>query len=369
MINPKNMALCALFIAEIGLAKAPKVPKKPAVVRHVGGGSRGPYVVIDGGSRRGYVIGADICLYNDLGQETGCGTIEQTNAKAAGIRLAKDKQNAVAEGNRAWSLAWGPLPVLDGYAVEDAEDDVNNLVQEQQDETPKEPPLLRRRISYEYVVMPSLPVSANNLEFDAKARAANTGNVWVSGSELSRSLVGLSVNFRMPKPGAWDHGVSLGYNFMQQVPVSTDFDVTDSSQIVESSVSAHFYHLGYTRGYSLFHRETFDLMLGAGLEAWMVVHKFRADHSDTSSLALGSIYNGLLTLPVSVWTEWAMGGWQITSGIDVQMPLYMKGNRVSGQVGYSEDTAATKDLGSIGEAIAPKKRMGYAIRLGFGGKI
>ncbi|MCX6126175.1 MAG: hypothetical protein NTV34_15695 [Proteobacteria bacterium] len=348
--------------------KAGGNPSSPAYVRHVGENERGPYVVIDQGSKSGFVIGLDLCLFDDLGQETGCGVIERTNLTAAGIRLPIGKRNFTAEGNRAWSVTWGPLPVAEGtYAVDDSTD-VDKLVSEEELE-PEDPSMLQRRVSYQYVAAFLLPVTSNNLQFDAASRASGQGTVWGSGSILKKSLVGLAVNLRLPKPGFWDQGIILGYNFMQATPLKTDYDLTDSSKSVESSVSAHFYRVGWSRGYGIFSSDHFKWMASAGLDGWLVMHRFRADSSDGSSLAAGAIYNGLLTAPLSTWTECDVGGWTWTTGVDIQVPVFMRGGRVSGQVGYNEQTTADKDISAIGRAINPRKSLGVAFKLGIGAKI
>ena len=45
-------------------AKPAGVKRRVGIVRHVGESSRGPFVVIDSGQLRGYVIGVDVCFYD-----------------------------------------------------------------------------------------------------------------------------------------------------------------------------------------------------------------------------------------------------------------------------------------------------------------
>jgi len=378
LFRAKNFGICALHFAivfslllvsrNITAAETSKdYPKRPARVWHVGESPKGPYVVINRGSSQKYVIGTEVCLYDDRSQETGCGVIEQTNSTASGIRLPKDEKHLVVEGNRAWSLTWGPLPQPDGYAVND-DSDTSALVEAEAQAVAEEPSLLMRRISYQYVAG-LVPLTAKTLEFNAAARASGTGSVWRGGSVSQSSYVGFLVDFRLPNPGPWDTGYQIGYSFLHATPVVTDFDLTDASKTVESSVSGHFYRLGWSKGYGIITGDSLRWMVSGGADLWIVSHKFRADSSDGTSLAGGAIYNGLLTLPVSTWTEVESGGWTWSFGLDFQVPIYMKGNRVTGVIGYNENTTAEKDIGSIGEAVDVKKSFGVLLKIGLGAKI
>jgi hypothetical protein len=338
-------------------------PKKPALVKHLGDSQLGPYVALSKGNRHGYVIGLDMCLYNDEGQKTGCGIVEESNQYSSGIRLPKDTQTSVTEGNRAWRDAWGPLPLPEGYAELD---DLETVEEQEEPALPPVPPELARLASFNLASYLSLPVVVNNLKFDASARAANAGTVWTSGDEIKRSLIGFNLDIRIPRPGPWDLGLLLGYSFLPQAPIKSDFDVTDSSQTVLSYVSGHFYRIGANTGYALVQGDSHEWMVSSGLEIWLIQHRFGAAHSDGTTLAQGQIVNALIGLPVSTWWQIYGEKWSFNTGLDVILPLYMGPNRASGVIGYAEATQAAKDISDVQAAINPKKAVGYSIRLGIG---
>ncbi len=350
--------------------KTPKIPKNPGIVKHVGDSTRGPYVVIESGTKRGFKLGQDICFYNTEDEETGCGSVEEANPKASGIRLPIGKKHFVAQGQRAWSSLWGPLPSLDGFVVSSSENsDVESLIEAQEEQEPPEPSVFIRRISYGYVAALKVPATVHALKFNAQAKASGQGSIWESGDAQNRSLVGFGIYAHLPRPGKWETQVGFSYNFLPQTPVKADYDLTDGSTNVVSSVTGHFYNFHWSRGLSLLHSEQFDVLFHAGLELNFVVHKFSAEHSEGTSFAQGSLYNGLLSIPLSPSMEWHMGGWIGTFALDTTMPITMFGKRISGDIGYDEDSSAEKDLSAVKDAMNVQKNFGYAIRIGLGAKI
>ncbi|MCX6119981.1 MAG: hypothetical protein NT027_20795 [Proteobacteria bacterium] len=371
----KNTIPCLLSIFGVlasasNLIAAPKtkIPKRAAIVKHIGDSSRGPYAVLESGANRGFTVGIDICFFNMEDEETGCGTIEQSSPKASGVRLPAGKPHAVSEGQRAWAPMWGKVPAFDGSASEGADDEVSDLIEEEQEENPEIPSVFKHRMSYNYLLGLKLPVTTHGFKFDAAARVSGTGSVWTTDASYTRSLVGFSVIARIPKPGRWDRGYGFAYNFLPQTPVKSDFDLTDGSTWVTTTVSAHFYRFHASTGFSLLKTNSFDLLLDAGFELVAIVHRFSAEYSEGTSFAQGTLINGMLMLPFGPIAEWKIGGWILNFSTDFYLPVYMKGNKVSGIVGYDEETPADKDLNSIKDAIAPKKTFGYGVRLGLGGE-
>lgn len=359
------------FAAVQALAQVEVSKKQVAVVRHRGKNRQGTYVVLDRGSNRGFVIGAEVCFYTAESQKTGCGMIERSSPRAAGVRLSRDGNGQVVVSQYAWIPAWGEFPgPPKARDIEDYyKEAVEQLVDQQQATvTPAEPPLLSRRLSVSYSPAWILPVTAHTVTFAASARASGVGSVWAQGEPQSRSLVGFTLALKIPRPGRWDDEVSFGYNFLAASPVKKDFDLTDSTQTVTSQLTAHFYRFRWQRGFTVLHTEKSDYLAGAGVDLYAVSHRFRAEHSSEGTLAQGSVLNFLLSAPLSAWGEWQWGGWVCSAGVDVTVPLYMFGRTISGEVAYSEDTIAAKDLGTLVEVMDVKKNVGLSLHVGLGSK-
>lgn len=356
------------FVCYMGLVHAaestPKqVKRKVATIRVLSDGPRGPYVVIDGGQTKGYVIGVDVCFYDDHDNETTCSIVERSNLHAAGILIARNKMSLIREGDRVWFKDGGPVPAK-GAMDATADADINSLSKEEQ----TVPALLDRRWFLDYSFAPLLPLAVNTLKFDATARASGNGSVWAEGVVQRFSPVGLFTGVHLPRAGSNNVTAFFGYQFLPQSPVISNYDLLDASQTVESSVSGHFYRVGMQIGESIRHTETSDWMVGGGLDLHYITHKFSAKLGGETSLAEGSMRHFLIGAPMATWWEQHWGGWALNAGLEVTIPMIMFGEKVAGDIGYSESTTARKDMDSATSAINPRKSLGVALRLGIGGK-
>lgn len=346
----------------IAKAKGP-VKHKVASVRHVGESNRGSFVVIDSGQIRGYVIGLEVCFYDDHGGETTCGTIERSSPRAAGIRIERNRLSLIRIGDRVWNKAWGPVPPKGSIDPND-QNDVNKMLRDEE----MIPPVLDRRWFADYSFAPSLPMAVNTLKFDAASRASGNGTVWSAGAVQRLSPVGFVTGVEFPKSGDTMQEVFFGYQFLPQSPVVSDYDLTDGSQTVQSSVTGHFYRIGMQIGQTVIHAETSDLLIAGGIDLSYITHKFSASLSGGSTLASGKMQHYLLSAPISMWWEKHLGKLDFRTGIDVAIPMVLFGQKVTGSVDYNEDTAARKDMTAVTSAIDPRKSLGAAIRIGVGGK-
>jgi hypothetical protein len=364
--SPKFLSFIVIGMMVLPLAStAMGKPKRVALVRHVGSSGKGDYAVVDSGSKSGYVVGLDICFYDTEDRERGCGVIEHTNSKAAGIRLKKGTADSVTEGQRAWHMKWGPLPSLDGLEEVDHSSAVDALVQDEQEE-PEDPPELKRRLSVSYLVAPKVPVTVRGLGFNATARSSGSGSVWASGEESTKSLMGLGVGLHWPKPGPWETLYGFAYHFVSQNQLKTDYDLTDGTY-VESGVTGHFYRFHVLKGYALWKNESLQWMVHLGGELLVANYRFSATHKDSSSLAQGTMVATCFDLPIGTSVTWKIGGWTFLNGFEVLPPLFMRA-QTSGVVGYQESTSASKDIPDIHDALDPKKKIGFVVKIGLAGE-
>lgn len=339
----------------------PHAKLRVAVVRHVGESSRGPFVVIDGGHARGYAIGVDVCFYDDHDHETTCGTVERASPKAAGIRIERNLMSLIRVGDRVWFKGAGALPPRGASETSD-QNEINKMLKEEE----AEPPLLSRRWFADYSLAPSLPISVNALKFDAAARASGNGTVWSAGAVQRFSPVGFVSGVQFPRSGTTMQQIFVGYQFLPQSPVVSDYDLTDSSQTVTSNVSGHFYRLGIQIGESFMHTDSSDLIIAGGIDLGYMTHKFSAILTSGSSLASGNMRHFLISAPISTWWELHLGVWALRTGLDITIPMLLFGEKATGTIDYSEETGARKDMTAALSAINPRKSLGVALRLGIG---
>lgn len=357
------VALCYGQYAVAEEVATNQVKRKVAAIRHLSEGPRGPFVVIDGGQTKGYVIGTDVCFYDDNGNETTCSIVERSNLHAAGLLIERNRMSLIRVGDRAWFKDGGPVPPK-GENDGSADADINQLAKQEE----IEPPLLERRWFLNYSFAPGLPVAVNTLKFDAASRASGNGSVWAEGAVQRFSPVGFSTGVHLPRAGTTNLTVFMGYQFLPQSPVLSDYDLTDSSQTVESNVSGHFYRIGTQIGETVWHTESSDWMVGGGLDLHYITHKFSAVLTGGTALAEGSMRHFLIGAPLGTWYELHFGGWALSAGIEATIPMVLFGEKITGEVGYSENTTARKDMNSVSSAINPRKSLGVALRLGIGGK-
>lgn len=341
--------------------KLPTVKRRVGIVRHVGESSRGPFVVIDSGQMRGYNIGVDVCFYDDHDHETTCGTVERSSPKAAGIRIERNLMSLIRVGDRVWFKGAGPVPAR-GAAETTDQNEINKMLKEEE----SAPPLLARRWFADYSAAPSLPISVNALKFDAAARASGNGSVWAAGTVQRLSPVGFVSGVQFPKAGTTMQQIFVGYQFLPQSPIVSDYDLTDASQTVESKVTGHFYRLGMQIGESFMHSDSSDWIIAGGIDLGYMTHKFSAILTGGTTLASGNMRHFLISAPISTWWELHMGIWALRTGLDVTIPMLLFGEKSSGSVDYAEETGARKDMTAALSAINTRKSLGVAIRLGIG---
>ena len=356
------------------------------VVRHVGRNSEGPYAVIDTGSSDHYTIGLDVCFFDENSRVTACGTIIRTKPRAAGVQIGADDAAVVKEGQRAYPKGLGPKKEAPAKPIVRHNDDPepNDYVESEHsqddddpfsDEAPEapEPPLLRKRWSIEPVYALMLPIQANELKFNSNARASGKGTVWMSGKAIKSAPIGFTAAYHLPREGIWEHAFSIGYNFTPQSAVQSDYDLTDTTALTTSTTWQHTYRLDWRLAATVVHTDGFDVMAGAGLELAMATTKFTSTYTSSSAsgdLAKGSISSRVLSIPVSVWYEKHMNGWNFLAGIDVGVPVKQQGKKAKGDVTYSEDTGtATKDIDAVSDAVNQHKAKACSLHFGLGANL
>ena len=62
--------------------------------------SRG-HVYIDAGKEAGFIMGADVCFYSDAGATIACGTVRQTSAARATVKVKNREAKLITRGMTA----------------------------------------------------------------------------------------------------------------------------------------------------------------------------------------------------------------------------------------------------------------------------
>lgn len=346
-------------------------PKRPGKVRYLGKNADGPFAVFSQGSKQGYVVGRDVCLYKPDGHRVTCTSIVRTKPRAAAVILTPEEATKIGEGDLVWPEDLGPIKLDETPQPEEKTPakDIAALASEQEgkttksepDETeeddppePELPPVLKPRLQLYLAPALSLPFWMNDLRFNAGARAAGTGKIWESGDTIRWSYVGFGARYHSPKNGNGDSAFDFAYHFVPQRPIKDDFDLTDSSVAVESSVWSHQFRLRYLRGATWHHTETSDLLLYSGFGYNYLRARFLSTKTGaaTDELVSGMITAHGLEVPVVISWQQFLGDWLLTGGADFGIPFPIMGLTARGNLAYDENTAdADKSLNLAIEAI------------------
>lgn len=359
------------FISPVSLlARDISDPTSPAKVLKVRKNKRGPYVVFDQGSATGFVVGRDVCFYDDVNQRLGCGTVIRTKPRAAGVYVTDESAAKLKSGNVVWPEDLG-TPKISPVGTDDQADSESDALALLQEDDPPElilPPLLARRLQFHISPTYALPVWLNDLRFNAGARAAGSGDIWVPGDTIKGSVVGFGARYFWPQYGRGDMSLDFTYHFVPQRPVKDDFDVTNASVAVLSKVWSHHYRLRWMRGATWLHGDQTDLLLYTGFGYDFMRAKFKSEKVGAISGALveGSIQAHALELPLIVTWQRHFGSWMISVGADGSLPLFLFGVDSDGKLSYDEATAAAdKSFGGAVEAVNVRRGW-FALALQFG---
>lgn len=332
----------------------------------------GPYLVFDQGSATGFVVGREVCFYDDVTQRLGCGTIIRTKPRAAAVYLTEEIASKVKAGNFVWPEELG-APKIQPKVADDQASQSDALALLQEDDPPELilPPLLSKRLQIHLSPTYALPIWLNDLRFNAGARAAGSGNIWEPGDTIKGSVVGFGARYFWPQYGRGDMSVDFTYHFVPQRPVKDDFEVTNASVAVLSKVWSHHYRLRWMRGATWFHGEQTDLLLYTGFGYDFMRAKFKSEKVGAVSATLveGSIQAHALELPLIVTWQRHFGRWMISAGADGSLPLFLFGVDSSGKLSYDEATAAAdKSFGGAVEAVNVRRGwFALALQFGLGG--
>ena len=59
------------------------------------------HVYIDAGKEAGFIMGTDVCFYSDAGEKIACGTVRQTSAARATVKVKNRKAKLIKRGMAA----------------------------------------------------------------------------------------------------------------------------------------------------------------------------------------------------------------------------------------------------------------------------
>ena len=347
-------------------------PSTPATIVAIRKNKKGPYLVIDQGSRSGFVIGRDVCFYTADNSKVSCASIVRTKPRASAAYITAEDSVKLQPGYFVWPDDLGSLklqPKVTAEPTDAGEADVNAILAEEDDPPePILPPMLKPRFHAHMAPIFALPIWMNDLRFSADARATGSGEIWESGDTIKGSVVGFGFRYYRPLNGRGDSSFDFTYNFVPQRPVKDDFDPTNSSVVVRSSVWSHHYRLRWMRGATWMHREDSDLLLYSGFGYDYMQAKFLAQKTGAASgeLVQGKITGHGLEIPVIVTWQKYFGGWLLSAGADMAMPLGVFGVKSSGSLSYDEQTAdADKSFNGAVDAVNVRRGW-FSLGLQFG---
>ena len=346
-------------------------PTSPANVFAVRKNKRGPYVVFDQGSKTGFVIGRDVCFYDTESQKIACSSIVRTKPRAGAVYITADEAEKIKPGFYVWPQDLGTFKIQPKITddKESNELDLERLIAEEDD--PPEiilPPLLRPRLQAHLSPTYALPIWMNDLRFNSAARASGSGEIWEPGDTIKGSVVGFGARYYMALAGRGDSSVDFTYHFVPQRPVKDDFDVTNASIAVKSSVWSHHYRLRWMRGATWKHDDLTDLLLYAGLGYDFMQAKFKSEKvgAAVGKLVDGTVKAHALELPLILTWQRYFGRWLFSAGADASLPIGVFGVDANGRLSYDEETAdADKSFDGAVEAINVRRGW-FALALQFG---
>lgn len=348
-------------------------PTSPAKVLQLRKNRRGPYLIFNQGSATGFVVGRDVCFYDDGNQRLGCGTIIRTKPRAAAVYLTEEGASKLKVGDFVWPEDLGTLKIQPKIIDDQSASETDALALLQEEDPPELilPPLLSRRLQLHVSPTYALPVWLNDLRFNAGARAAGAGDIWEPGDTIKGSVVGFGARYFWPQFGRGDTSLDFTYHFVPQRPVKDDFDVTNASVAVLSKVWSHHYRLRWMRGATWLHSEQTDLLLYTGVGYDFMQAKFKAEKVGAASATLveGKIQAHALELPLIVTWQRHFGRWMISAGADGSLPLFLFGVQSDGKLSYDEATAAAdKSFGGAVDAVNVRRGwFALALQFGLGG--
>lgn len=350
-------------------------PQRPAMVRFVGRNQTGRFAVFDQGSETGFVIARDVCFYRADGHKVFCAPIVRTKLAAAAVTFKDNLKGDIVKGLYVWPQDLGEinLAALSESVASVTSSDAQDLLDEEDDPPePELPPLLARRLQVHLAPTLFLPIWMNDLRFNAGARSAGTGKIWESGDTIRGSAIGFGMRYHLPKNGAGDSAFDFTYHFVAQNPVKDDFDLTDGSTNVQSSVWSHHCRFRWLRGATWMHDDASDLLLYTGFGYDLLMAKFSAGKTGGAS---GNLVSGTITghgfeIPVVVAWQKYFGDWMVTTGVDMALPLGVFGVQSKGKLSYDENTGnADKSLGNAVDAVNVRRGwFSFALQFGLGAK-
>lgn len=347
-------------------------PSAPAKIVSIRKNKKGPYLVIDQGSRTGFVIGRDVCFYTADNSKVSCASIVRTKPRASAAYISAEESAKLQQGYFVWPDDLGSLklqPKVTDEPTDAGESDVNAIVEEEDDPPePILPPMLKPRFHAHIAPIYALPIWMNDLRFSADARAAGSGEIWESGDTIKGSVVGFGFRYYRPLNGRGDSSFDFTYNFVPQRPVKDDFDATNSSVVVRSSVWSHHYRLRWMRGATWMHRDDSDLLLYTGFGYDYLKAKFLSQKTGAASgeLVQGQITGHGLEIPLIVTWQKYFGRWLFSAGADMAMPLGVFGVKSTGSLSYDEQTAeADKSFNGAVDAVNVRRGW-FSLGLQFG---
>ena len=362
-------------------------PKFTAKIVHLGKNAAGFYAVFNQGSATGFVIGRDVCLYktqSDAVDKEGsknsvkihCGVIVRTKARAAAIVLDEAVREKILMGLDVWPKDLAFTDAISGDRDNDAKTNADIAALAVQQDDPPEPilpPLLKSRFELHLAPTYALPIWMNDLRFNSDARASGMGKIWESGDTIKGSVVGFGMRYHVPLNGRGDSAYDFTYHFVPQRPVKDDFDLTEGTTSVLSSVWSHHYRFRWLRGATWKHSDTSDLLLYTGFGYDFLQAKFRSAKTggSTDELVNGTITGHGFEIPVVVAWQKHLGGWMMTTGADMALPLGVYGVNRTGKLTYDEDTGIA-DNSLSGAMDAVNVRRGWfslAFKVGIGASL
>lgn len=383
MVKGSAVFLLAWFSGAVAAAGV-RDPEFPSKIVHLGKNSSGLYAVFNQGSTTGFVIGRDVCIYNALvaGADKGdsksrvkihCGAIVRTKSHAAAIIFVAGLNEKILLGMDVWPLDLGSIKGKSGNKDADARTkaDIAELALQQDDPPePVLPPLLKSRFQAHLAPTYALPIWMNDMRFNTGARSSGSGKIWESGDTIKGSVVGFGLRYHTPLNGRGESAYDFTYHFVPQRPVKDDFDRTDGSTSIESSVWSHHYRFRWLRGATWNHSETSDLLLYTGFGYDFLQARFRSAKTggSTDELVSGTITGHGLEIPVVIAWQKYLGGWLLTTGADMALPLGVYGVKKTGKLSYDEDVGrADKSLSGAEKAVNVRRGwFSVALNLGIG---
>lgn len=324
-------------------------------VMHLGQNMRGAYAVVNGGEAEGILIGTELCFLADDGSEAACQTVVRVKNHACAVQLTQEQRARIKAGTSVYKRGErptsttnapadpstdegaGPAASTDDTEIESKVDaaDLKGEVEKLPAAKVVEPAWRPRRISADFVYFGVAPLTYSLASYDADARLGG-GNVWTQADELKSSPVGLALQYEWPLKGRWTVGLQVGYGFMPKLSKASDYDVTDPTQSVTSSIVGHLYRFGADAGYGVWRKGSVQLAVRGGADLIAAKATFEATRKSdttggTSEVAKLELSTITFTPKASLDLVWTRSALALDAGIVLAKALSPR-TTVSGSV-------------------------------------